>query len=197
MLGDGFHDVPAGKIAMVVTLLEMREPAPIREIDLPDGVTLRQVTPTLAWYRDIFRRVGAQEWLWFARLKMSDAELGGILNDPDVTFFTLSKDGQDEALLELDFRQSDACELMYFGLTHALIGSGAGRFLMNHAIATAWARPITRFHVHTCTIDSPQALSFYIRSGFKAYARQIEVADDPRLTGTLGQDAGPHVPIIE
>jgi GNAT superfamily N-acetyltransferase len=85
---------------------------------------------------------------------------------------------------------------MYFGLTPALIGTGAGRYLMNHAITTAWTRPIKRFHVHTCTIDSPQALSFYMRSGFVAYARQIEVADDPRLIGMLERDAGPGVPII-
>lgn len=196
MLGDGYHDVPAGKLAMVVTLLEMRKAAPLRDIPLPKGVTLRQVTPTLAWYRDIFRRVGAQEWLWFSRLKLSDAELGAILADPDVAFYTLSKDGQDEALLELDFRQSGDCELMYFGLTPSLIGTGAGRCLMNHAIKAAFAKPIDRFHLHTCTLDSPQALAFYLRSGFTPYARQIEVADDPRLTGMLGGDAGPHVPII-
>jgi hypothetical protein len=39
-------------------------------------------------------------------------------------------------------------------------------------------------------------VAFYIRSGFTPYRRQIEVADDPRLTGMLGRDAGPHVPII-
>ena len=196
MLGDGYHDAPAGKLAMVVTHLEMHSPAPVRDVPLPEGIALRQVTPTLDWYRDIFQRVGSQEWLWFGRLKMSDAELIAILNDPDVAFYTLSKDGQDEALLELDFRQKAECELAYFGLTPALIGAGAGRYLMNHAIATAWSKPIKRFHVHTCTIDSPQALAFYIRSGFTPYKRQIEVADDPRLTGMLGRDAGPNVPII-
>lgn len=196
MLGDGYHDVPAGKLAMVVTHLEMHSPAPVRDVPLPDGIALRQVTPTLDWYRDIFQRVGSQEWLWFGRLKMSDAELIAILKDPDVALYTLSKDGQDEALLELDFRQNGECELAYFGLTPALIGAGAGRYLMNHAIATAWSKPIKRFHVHTCTIDSPQALAFYIRSGFTPYKRQIEVADDPRLTGMLGRDAGPNVPII-
>lgn len=196
MLGDGYHDVPAGKLAMVVTHLEMHEAAPRREVPAPDGVTLRQVTPTLEWYRDIFNRVGALEWLWFGRLKMADAELTAILNDPGVVFYTLTANGRDEALLELDFRQNGECELAYFGLTPALIGTGAGRFLMNHAIAKAWAAPIKRFHVHTCTIDSPQALEFYIRSGFTPYKRQIEIDDDPRLIGLLDQNAGPHVPII-
>ncbi len=197
MLNDGFHDVPAGKIAMVVTHLEMRNPPPLRETHLPKGVALRQITPTLDWYRDIFHRVGAQDWLWFSRLEMSDTDLGAILQNPDVAFYTLSLDGRDEALLELDFRHPDECELAYFGLTPALIGRGAGRHLMNHAIRAAWSKPISRFHVHTCSIDSPQALAFYIRSGFVPLKRQIEVADDPRLIGMLPRDAGPGVPIIE
>jgi len=153
------------------------------------------LTPTLDWYRDIFRRVG-QDWLWFGRLTKTDAELQALLSDADTQFFTLTKDGRDEALLELKFTADGTCELAYFGLTPALIGSGAGRYLMNHAIRTAWARPISRFHLHTCTLDSPQALSFYIRSGFTPFKRQVEVADDPRLIDLLDKDAGAHVPTI-
>ena len=195
MLTDGYHDVPLGKLAMVVTHLEMREAAPLRDVPSPEGVTLRALTPTLDWYRDIFRRVG-QDWLWFGRLTKTDAELQALLSDADTQFFTLTKDGRDEALLELKFTADGTCELAYFGLTPALIGSGAGRYLMNHAIRTAWARPISRFHLHTCTLDSPQALSFYIRSGFTPFKRQVEVADDPRLIDLLDKDAGAHVPTI-
>jgi len=195
MLTDGYHDVPLGKLAMVVTHLEMREAAPLRDVPAPEGVTLRALTPTLDWYRDIFRRVG-QDWLWFGRLTKTDAELQALLSDADMQFFTLTKDGRDEALLELKFTADGTCELAYFGLTPALIGSGAGRYLMNHAIRTAWARPISRFHLHTCTLDSPQALSFYIRSGFTPFKRQVEVADDPRLIDLLDKDAGAHVPTI-
>ena len=195
MLTDGYHDVPLGKLAMVVTHLEMREAAPLRDVPAPEGLTLRALTPTLDWYRDIFRRVG-KDWLWFGRLTKTDAELQALLSDADMRFFTLTKDGRDEALLELKFTADGTCELAYFGLTPALIGSGAGRYLMNHEIRTAWARPISRFHLHTCTLDSPQALSFYIRSGFAPFKRQVEVADDPRLIDLLDKDAGAHVPTI-
>ena len=187
--------VPAGKIAVVVTHLEMLAPAPTREVALPDGITFRQVPPDLAWYRDIFARVGAP-WLWYGRAVMDDAELAQVIRDPNVALYTLTRDGQDEALLELDFRIQGACELAYFGLTSALIGSGAGRYLMNKAINLAWAASITRFHVHTCTADSPKALEFYVRSGFTPFQREIEIGDDPRLTGLLPQDASPHAPPI-
>ncbi|MCX7566622.1 GNAT family N-acetyltransferase [Sulfitobacter sp. F26169L] len=196
MLTNGFHAVPKGKLAVVVTYLEMHTQAATTYAPLPDGVTLRQVSPTLDWYRDIFTRVGAQDWLWAERLKLSDAELQTIINHPKVTIFTLTKNGIDEALLELDFRTGDECELAYFGLTTNLIGTGAGRCLMNKAISHAWSRNISRLHVHTCTIDSPQALNFYIRSGFTPYKRAVEIDDDPRITGVLPATAGDGVPVI-
>lgn len=196
MLTDGLHDVPPGKVAMVVTHLEMTHKPPLRQAVLPEGVGFRRVEPDVAWYRDVFNRVGAQDWLWFGRLRMADDRLLSILKDPRVQVYTLAKDGTDHALLELDFRQQGACELAYFGLTSALIGSGCGAHLMNQAITRAWAEPITRFHVHTCTLDSPQALGFYIRSGFVPYRQQIDIDDDPRLTGLLSETAGPHVPIL-
>ena len=196
MLENGSYAVPAGKLPVIVTYLEMLAPAPVRETSLPDGITFRQVTPTLEWYRDVFGRVGSQDWLWYGPMKLSDTDLNTVLNDPAVAFFTVTKDGRDEALLELDFRQSGECELAYFGLTKQLIGTGAGRYLMNQAITSAWTADITRFHVHTCTLDSPQALDFYRRSGFTAYKREVEVDDDPRQTGVLPADNAPWIPLI-
>ena len=197
MLGDGFHDVPHGHLAMVVTHLQMSEEAPQRPVPAPDGITLRYVErPDSDWYRDLFLRVGGQDWLWFSRLNMPEADLRAILDDPAVVVIAAERDGQAEGLLELDFREEGACELAFFGLTREMVGGGIGRWLMNHAIRTAWSRPISRFHVHTCTLDSPQALDFYCRSGFTPHRRQVEIAPDPRLGGQLPKEAGAHIPVI-
>jgi len=147
-------------------------------------------------YRDLYARVGAEDWLWFSRLGMPPAALEAIIRHPKVEIFVITRDGRDEGLLELDLRVAGECELAFFGLTKALLGQGAGRTLMTAAIDRAWSHPIRRFWVHTCTLDHPDALSFYIRSGFRPYRRQIEIADDPRLTGVLPDTAAPHVPII-
>lgn len=195
LIPDGYHDIPPGKVAMIVTHLEMRAPAATKGIALPEGLTFCPLQPDVARYRDLIDRVGS-DWLWFSRQRMDDAALQAIINDPNVRIHTIERDGKDEALLEMDFRDPGDCELAYFGLTPDLIGTGAGRYLMDQAIRLAWARDISRFHVHTCTIDSPQALDFYVRSGFTPYKRQVEVADDPRLTGLLPETKGPHVPII-
>lgn len=196
MLGDGFHTVPAGKVATIVTYLEMRQKAQITERPLPPGLTFRKVEADPIWFRDVFTRVGSLNWLWYGRLKLSDTDLGAILQDPKVDHYTLTKNGIDEALLELDFRKDGDCELAYFGLTPTLIGTGAGRCLMNEAITRAWSKPITLLHVHTCTLDSPQALDFYRRSGFTPVKQAVEIDDDPRVIGILPRTAGPNIPII-
>ena len=180
---------------MAVTHLQMLAPVATRPVPAPDGVAFRPWEFDAASYRDLFKRVG-QDWLWYSRLLKTDAELAAHFSDPAIHIYTLTKDGRDEAILELDFRTSDACELAYFGLTSNLIGSGAGRFLMNNAIELAWAQPIKRFYLHTCNYDSPQALGFYLRSGFVPYGREVEVDDDPRILGTLPESAAPHVPLI-
>lgn len=196
MLEDGFHEVPSGKLAMVVTYLEMTSKTGTKDIPLPDGLSFHRVTADNAWYRDVFTRVGGTDWLWYGRLLLEDDALEAILSDPQVEIYTLSRDGQDLALMELDFREEGACELAYFGLTSDLIGTGSGRWLMTKAIELAWDKPIARFHLRTCTIDSPQALDFYKRSGFTPVKRNVEIADDPRVLGVLPDSAGPMVPLL-
>jgi len=148
----------------------------------------------VSWFRDVYRRVGT-DWLWFSRLRLSDEELAAIIHHPAVELYALEAGARDDGVIELDLRETDTCELSFFGVTQDLIGTGAGRWLMNRAIETAWAHPIRRFWVHTCTFDHPAALPFYLRSGFTPFRRQIEIADDPRLDGTLPRAAAPHVPI--
>ena len=196
VLPDGYSDVPDGKIATVVTHLEMMERPPLRP-DPADAWTLRKVErPALDWYRGLYTRVGA-DWLWFSRVRMPDAELAAIVHSPLVDIYALADGAGDEGMLELDFREAGQCELVFFGVTTRLIGTGAGRWLMNRALELAWARPIERLWVHTCTLDHPSALAFYQRSGFRPFRRQIEIADDPRLDGTAPRTAARHVPIIE
>ncbi|MFZ5791945.1 MAG: GNAT family N-acetyltransferase [Pseudomonadota bacterium] len=197
-LPDGYSVLPPGKLANVVICLEMTEKPPPRPAAAArSGLTLRRIEqPDLAAYRALFRRIG-EPWLWFSRLIMPDEKLRAILSDPNVELYVLLEGVREIGLLELDFREEGQCELAFFGVVPEVIGKGAGRFLMDQAIAKAWARPIRRFWVHTCSFDHPSALSFYRRSGFKPYAMAVEVHDDPRLTGHLPRTAAPHVPLIE
>jgi len=39
-------------------------------------------------------------------------------------------------------------------------------------------------------------LGFYERSGFRPFRRQVEIAEDPRLSGLAPMDAAAHVPLL-
>ena len=191
---NGYTDLPAGKIATVVTYFEMRARPRLRRLPA-QGLSLERVAADLDRFRALFRAVG-EPWMWFSRLAMPDEGLRAVLGHPDVESYALVREGRDIGLLELHFRTGVECEIYYFGLVPDAIGEGAGRFLMNEAIRRAFRRGIARLFLHTCSLDHPGALDFYRRSGFLAYKRAIEVADDPRLTGALPATAAPQIPLI-
>ncbi|MBL8705397.1 MAG: GNAT family N-acetyltransferase [Rhodospirillales bacterium] len=200
VLPAGYSPLPPGMLANVVTFLEMTAAPPPRaaSAQAPDSslTVARWHAPPLDAYRALFRAVG-QEWMWVSRLLMPDDTLRAALDDPAVEVYALvDRGGRQLGLIELDFRKSGECELVYFGVVPEAIGTGAGRLMMEEAIRQAWCRPIRRFWVHTCTFDHPGAVAFYIRSGFRPYQRQVEVHEDPRLTGKMPRDAAPHIPII-
>lgn len=196
MLSDGFHGVPAGKVADIVTSLEMFERPPARPEVEGAGWTLRRLEePSTEDYLALYSAVG-RDWLWFSRVATPRNDLLAIIRDPRVEVYRLEAADGDVGILELDFREPETCELAYFGVTAGLIGGGAARWLMNRAIERAWSRPIRRFWVHTCTLDHSSAPQFYMRSGFTPFRRQVEIADDPRLAGLSPPGAAPHVPVI-
>ncbi len=190
---DGYTDLPAGKIAAVVTYLEMKErpaggmaePLPLRPV----------ISPDLAWYRRLYARIGL-DWLWTSRLLMADAELAAILHHPANALF-VAEDGSDAiGIVELDRRNPEDVEISFFGLVPGATGQGLGPRMMAAALAEAWQPETRRVWLHTCTLDHPGAVTFYRRCGFTPYKRAIEVMDDPRLTGAIPREAAPRVPLI-
>ncbi|SRR5579871_416128 len=195
-MNDGYTDLPAGKIASVVTFLEMRDRPALAPIVAPQNMQVRRVLqPELGWYRQLYRRVG-EEWLWFSRLMLSDEGLRAVLWSERIEIFALSANGEDKGLLELDRSAPDEVEIAYFGVSPDLIGKGAGRFFLHHALEQAWSHNPARVWLHTCNLDHPRALHFYQAAGFKPYKFAIEVSNDPRLTGLLPVSVAPHLPII-
>ncbi|WP_372425135.1 GNAT family N-acetyltransferase [Salinarimonas chemoclinalis] len=193
---DGYTDLPPGKLANLVTYLEMTRPPPPRATVRPD-LALVETTRDVEAYRALYRRIGAR-WLWMGRLALSDAALARTLADPRLVSRTLLREGDAIGLMELIFAEDGEAELAYFGLVPEAIGGGIGRWLMDAALARAFARPITRLTVHTCTFDHPDAVAFYVRSGFRPYKRAIEIHDDPRLAGFYPREtAAERWPVVE
>jgi GNAT superfamily N-acetyltransferase len=194
---DGYTDLPPGRIANVVTYLEMRTPPPPRLSQGDGGLVLRPIAaPALAWYRDIYRRIG-ERWLWFSRAVMDDRALAARLADPATAILALERDHETIGFAELNRSVEGEIEIAMFGVVPEATGTGAARFLMDEVLALAWVPGTRRVWLHTCTFDHPAAIPFYRRAGFVPWKFAIEVSPDPRLTGELPRHAGPHVPLIE
>lgn len=195
-LPDGYTDVPPGKIASVVTFLEMRD-RPTLAPRQADGMELVRLGPADATrYKRIYRQIG-ERWFWFSRLSIADDELAAVLASPGVEAYAATRAGVDVGLLELDLTQPGEAEIVYFGLVDSAVGQGTGGWLMSRALDMAWSRPIRRCWLHTCTLDHPGAIGFYRRFfGFTPYKLAVEIADDPRLTGALAPEAFPEIPLV-
>lgn len=193
-----FSPIAMGDIGTIVTSLEMTKRPALRAMPASDLRLERWKSPAPEKYRTLYRRVG-EPWLWFSRLELDDVDLSAIISDPQVRIWAvLDRRGIEVGILELDFRESGQCEIAFFGLVPELAGKGHGKWLMGLALQAGWGEPgVTRMWVHTCTLDSPNALNFYINSGFAPYQRQVETFCDPRLTGLIPPHAAPQIPIIE
>lgn len=196
-LPDGYHALAPGKLACLVTFLEMTERPAKHRRPAPAGYTLE---PVERWdvdaFLDLYREIG-WEWLWSSRLLMPRDELEAKLAAPHMRCWCPVKDGRRMGMVEMNLAQPEETEISFFGLVPDAIGGGLGGWMMGEAIELAFARPgLRRLWLHTCHFDSPQALPFYMHMGFRPYARAVEVLDDARLLGRLDKSAGPHVPVI-
>jgi GNAT superfamily N-acetyltransferase len=143
-------------------------------------------------YRTLFERVGGR-WLWFSRLAMDDATLAARAGELHVV---VDPAGVEIGMVELDFRTSGQCLIMFLGLVPELAGKGHGRWLFAQVLALAWRKDIARVTVNTCTLDHPAALPAYLKAGFTAYKRAFESFPDPRIGPLLARDCAPQVPLI-
>lgn len=195
ILKAGMYDVPGGHVAAVVTHLEMTAPTTLEPSSFPDGITASQDAVDLATYRGLFTSVGGP-WLWTSRLLMDDAALGALLDDPQTEIWIIRKGSTDIGLIELNFAEPHTCELVLLGVLKSVTGQGLGKPMMALAQSRAFARDISLFTVHTCSLDDPRALSFYQSAGFTAVKRAVEIFADPRLTGHHDPAAAPQIPCL-
>lgn len=181
------NDTPRpGKLKTTITYLEMRS-APARvQIPRParPHALMRAHKPTVSFYRYLYNAVG-EPWLWWERRTMDDATLASIVQHAMVEIYVLHVEGVPAGYAELDRRKAPEIELAYFGLVPEFIGQGFGRYFLTWAVDAAWSYAPSRLWVHSCSLDHPNALPAYQRAGFVPYQQEIEVIDDPRLTGLI------------
>jgi GNAT superfamily N-acetyltransferase len=178
-----------------VTYMERTQPPADGAPPAPQGVTFtRETGITVATYRDIVLRVG-EDWLWWERVVLDDAELRPSIEDPGTEFYFLRDAGEFAGFVEIYKNGADSWAIRYFGLLPEFIGRGLGGYMMEALVHAAWRPGVRRITLDTCDLDHPGALGFYRHLGFVETSSGILEAEDPRETGVLRRDAAPHIPL--
>ena len=119
------------------------------------------------WYFLFFYKQVGEKYYWTDWLNKSDKELHDFVNDENVLFYTLIKDGWPAGFFMLDYREKQTCNLSFLGLVEEAIGLGLGDYLLKTAILTAWNNnKIQKLTVNTCSLDHKRALHLYQKNGF-------------------------------
>ena len=160
--------------------LEMHDSAHLRGVDPVAEFAIRECEVRVPQFnRFLYRYVGA-DWQWIDRREWSDAAWDGYVMREELRTFVGYVGGTPAGYYELEKQPADAVEIAYFGLGPPFIGRGFGRYLLTHAIATAWDWGARRVWVHTCSLDHPSALHNYQARGMAVY--KVEGPNPPHPT---------------
>lgn len=172
--------VPAGKLEVVVTYLEMKtRPKRVPQSHFAQKIAImRAEQPTVSFYRYLYNTVGAP-WLWYERQHLDDQTLKNIIHDTRVEIFVLYVGGVPAGYVELDRRNEEQVEIAYFGLMPDFVGRGFGKYFLDWGVDKAWSGSAKRVWVHTCSLDHPRAITVYQQAGFIPYRQETILIDRP------------------
>ncbi len=173
---------PGGKsrVPMTVTFFEMTAKPSALPPPQPKGrhAILKAENPSPEFYRFLYDQIGGP-YKWVDRKKLTPEALTEIIRHRRNVLYVLYVEGCPAGMAELDLRKDGVANISYFGLMPDFIGKRLGYFFLYHACQNAWAHPISRLTINTCTLDHPRALPLYQRIGFTAYAREERFVELP------------------
>ena len=152
------------------TYLEMRAPSDLHPSRSDDSLIKIELQSECSaeLFRSLYVEVG-RNYHWIDRLPWTDEEIAAYLQEPEVSLWLMTYDGQTAGYFELKKCEDGSTEIAYFGLMPQFIGRGLGKHLLTCATEQAWADGATRVWLHTCTDDDPAALPNYLKRGFRPF----------------------------
>jgi ribosomal protein S18 acetylase RimI-like enzyme len=150
------------------TYLEMTDRGALRPARTGRLVIGRVDRPTAALWRFLYTEVG-REHRWFDRLPWTDAQAQAYLDDPAISLWLATVDGETAGYFELRREAGGAVEIAYIGLLPQYTGRGLGGALLTGAVERAWESGAARVWLHTCSFDHPAAIPNYLARGFSIF----------------------------
>ncbi len=173
---------PKPKVQLVTTYLEMVAPPKREKIrPKPDGLEIVHLPKVpIHFYRYLYNTL-SEPWVWWERKRQTDDEIRAEVHSPGFSFHVPYLDHLPFGMIELDNRRFPEVQFNYFGIFPEYCGQGLGGYLLDWTVDHVFAQGATRFWVHTCNFDSPNAIPAYQRAGFVIYDVITEWVDDPKV----------------
>jgi GNAT superfamily N-acetyltransferase len=127
--------------------------------------------------RFLYTAVGG-DYFWIDRLSWKYDAWETWLNRPTLETWLAYLNGTVAGYFELE-RQTESVEISIFGIIPKFVGLGIGGALLSRCIARAWELQPNRVWVHTCSLDSAQALANYQARGFKVFNQETKLENLP------------------
>ena len=163
----------------------------VRRARAGTGIEVREcVVKQPRFNRFLYEYVGG-DWRWIDRLVWPAQQWQDYAGNDNLRTFVAYKEGSLAGYYELQQQEggkgsqtrNDAfgdpsVEIRIFGLTPEFVGHGYGGSLLDTAIENAFAWGARRIWLHTCTYDHPNALTNYLKSGFKIFKVEEKAPPD-------------------
>ena len=101
------------------------------------------------------------------------------LERPEVEVWIAYWDGVIAGYVELERQPEESVEIVSFGLLRQFMGRGIGGLLLSDTVERAFRTGAQRVWLHTCSLDSPQAIENYRARGFTLFNEETTLKDVP------------------
>jgi len=128
--------------------------------------------------RFLYTAVGLA-WGWTDRLSWPYSKWLAHLERPEVEVWIAYLGGVIAGYVERERQPEESVEIAYFGLLRQFMGRGIGGLLLSDAVERAFRDGAKRVWVHTCSLDSPQAMENYRARGFVLFNEETKLEEVP------------------
>ena len=165
---------------VTIWYLEIDDPANLRpkRVTDPDVELTQACEPNPEFSRFLYLAVGGDLY-WTERLPWGWEEWQRFLNRPELETWVLYVRGTPAGYFELERWGDGSAKILYFGLLPEFIGRGLGGHLLTAAIQRGFAIGNGRVWVHTCSLDTKEALPNYQARGLRIFREHTFERDLP------------------
>ena len=136
----------------------------------------RIASPELS--RFLYTEVG-RAWRWTDRLSWTYSRWLAHLERPEVEVWIAYLAGVIAGYVEIERQPEESVEIVSFGLLRQFMGRGIGGLLLSDTVERAFRSGAKRVWLHTCSLDSPEAIKNYRSRGFKLFKEETTLMDVP------------------